>query len=237
MSCSRRCRRTTGRTRRSRTSLPARSRSASSRFTALRVTYVGELGYELHVPADQGASRVGGAGRGRRGVRAAAGRAARDVVAAAGEGLPRLRGRHREHRRPARRRARRSPSPGTSPAASSGATPCWPSAATAAPGWCRCALDDPEPLLHGGEPLLHDGEWVGYIRAGDFGHTLKTSVGLAVVEHADGVTGDWLPEAGSRSTWPARATRRRCRCAPSTTPIASASAAEQGPVSCDRQKA
>ncbi len=28
----------------------------SSRFLALRVTYVGELGYELHIPADQGAS-------------------------------------------------------------------------------------------------------------------------------------------------------------------------------------
>ncbi len=57
-------------------------------------------------------------------------------------------------------------------------------------------LTDPEPLLHGGEPLLHDGEWVGYIRAGDFGHTLGASVGLAVVEHPDGVTGDWLKQGG-----------------------------------------
>ena len=57
-------------------------------------------------------------------------------------------------------------------------------------------LDDPEPLLHGGEPLLRNGEWVGYLRAGDFGHTLGRSVGLAVAEHGDGVTPDWLAQGG-----------------------------------------
>jgi 4-methylaminobutanoate oxidase (formaldehyde-forming) len=34
-------------------------------------------------------------------------------------------------------------------------------------------LGDPEPVLHGGEPVLHDGQWVGYVRAGAFGHTLS----------------------------------------------------------------
>ncbi len=57
-------------------------------------------------------------------------------------------------------------------------------------------LDDPEPLLRGGEPLLHNGAWVGYVRAGDYGHTLKASVGLGVVEHEPGVTSDWLQAGG-----------------------------------------
>ena len=57
-------------------------------------------------------------------------------------------------------------------------------------------LEDPEPVLHGGEPLLHNGSWVGYVRAGSYGHTLGGSVGLAVAEHDAGVTSDWLAAGG-----------------------------------------
>ncbi|CAN1577206.1 Glycine cleavage T-protein, C-terminal barrel domain containing protein [Paracoccaceae bacterium] len=53
-------------------------------------------------------------------------------------------------------------------------------------------LTDPEPLLHGNEPILCDGSYVGYIRAGAFGPTLGASVGLGTVEHAAGVTPDFL---------------------------------------------
>jgi glycine cleavage system T protein len=53
-------------------------------------------------------------------------------------------------------------------------------------------LDDPEPLLIGSEPLFADGAPVGYVRAGAFGHTLGTSVGLAIIEHPGGVTADYL---------------------------------------------
>ena len=53
-------------------------------------------------------------------------------------------------------------------------------------------LDDPEPLLIGSEPLFADGVPVGYVRAGAFGHTLGASVGLAIIEHPGGVTADWL---------------------------------------------
>ena len=53
-------------------------------------------------------------------------------------------------------------------------------------------LHDPEPLLHGNEPVLCDGRDAGYIRAGAFGHTLGASVGLGIVDHADGVTADFL---------------------------------------------
>ena len=58
-------------------------------------------------------------------------------------------------------------------------------------------LEDPEPLLFGGEGVYRDGAWVGYLRAGAFGHTLGASVGLGSVACPDGVTKDWI-DAG---TW------------------------------------
>lgn len=53
-------------------------------------------------------------------------------------------------------------------------------------------LTDPVPLLHGNEPILCDGACLGYVRAGAFGPSLGASVGLALVEHAGGVTPEFL---------------------------------------------
>jgi glycine cleavage system aminomethyltransferase T/glycine/D-amino acid oxidase-like deaminating enzyme len=53
-------------------------------------------------------------------------------------------------------------------------------------------LEDPEPLLYGDEPIYRDGEWVGYIRAGAYGHTLGGAVGLGEVENEAGVTADFI---------------------------------------------
>ena len=53
-------------------------------------------------------------------------------------------------------------------------------------------LDDPEPMLHHAEPVLRDGVAVGYLRAGSYGHTLGASVGLAMVEAGVPLTRDWL---------------------------------------------
>jgi 4-methylaminobutanoate oxidase (formaldehyde-forming) len=58
-------------------------------------------------------------------------------------------------------------------------------------------LQDPGPLLHGNEPVLCDGQTVGYIRAGAFGPTLGAAVGLGVVAHPAGVTADLV----ARSRW------------------------------------
>jgi glycine cleavage system aminomethyltransferase T len=58
-------------------------------------------------------------------------------------------------------------------------------------------LDDPEPLLLGDEPIYRDGALIGRITSGAFGHTLGHSVGMGYVAHADGVdatfvrTGRW----------------------------------------------
>jgi len=51
---------------------------------------------------------------------------------------------------------------------------------------------DPGPLLRGMEPILCDGAYCGYIRAGAFGHTLGASVGLGVIEMDVGIDADLL---------------------------------------------
>ena len=74
-------------------------------------------------------------------------------------------------------------------------------------------LEDPEPLLHGGEPILRDGRWVGHIRAGAYGHSLGAAVGLGMVEDEAGISADMIQGgrfeidiAGTR--YPARASLR-----------------------------
>ena len=42
-------------------------------------------------------------------------------------------------------------------------------------------LTDPEPLLHHGEPVVRDGEIVGYLTSGAYGHALGGAVGLGYV--------------------------------------------------------
>lgn len=42
-------------------------------------------------------------------------------------------------------------------------------------------LTDPEPLLYHNEPLLRDGEIVGYLSSGNYGHHLGAAIGLGYV--------------------------------------------------------
>ena len=74
-------------------------------------------------------------------------------------------------------------------------------------------LEDPEPLLWGGEPVLRDGRWIGHVRAGAYGHTLGGAVGLAMLEDPAGLPADAIDGgrfevdvAGTR--FPARASVR-----------------------------
>ena len=48
-------------------------------------------------------------------------------------------------------------------------------------------MEDPEPLLYYGEPIYRNGERVGYIMSGGYGHTLGGSVGVGPVENSTGV--------------------------------------------------
>jgi heterotetrameric sarcosine oxidase gamma subunit len=54
-------------------------------------------------------------------------------------------------------------------------------------------LDDPEPLLYHNEPVWRDGALVGRVSSAMFGHTIGRSIGLGYVRREDGpVTADWI---------------------------------------------
>jgi 4-methylaminobutanoate oxidase (formaldehyde-forming) len=56
-------------------------------------------------------------------------------------------------------------------------------------------LNDAEPLMYHGEAIWRDGVCVGTIRAGAYGHTLGASVGLGYVESDGPVTRDFISSA------------------------------------------
>lgn len=53
-------------------------------------------------------------------------------------------------------------------------------------------LQDPGPVLWGSEPILRNGVAVGYTSSGSYGHTLGAAVGLGYVKNAEGVTRDFV---------------------------------------------
>lgn len=44
-------------------------------------------------------------------------------------------------------------------------------------------LEDPAPLLHGHEPIFRDGEVAGYLLSAAYGHTLGAAIGLGYIKH------------------------------------------------------
>lgn len=54
----------------------------------------------------------------------------------------------------------------------------------------------PEPMLWGGELLLHGGEPVGQVTSAAWGATVGSSVGLGYLRHDGPVTADWLAAGG-----------------------------------------
>ncbi len=56
-------------------------------------------------------------------------------------------------------------------------------------------LADPARLLYHEEPILADGRIVGSITSGMYGHRLEASLGMGYVEHPDGVSAQWLERA------------------------------------------
>lgn len=53
-------------------------------------------------------------------------------------------------------------------------------------------LDDDQQLLYHNEPIWRDGVMVGHITSGMFGHTLGAAVGMGYVSHSDGVTAEFV---------------------------------------------
>jgi 4-methylaminobutanoate oxidase (formaldehyde-forming) len=166
---------------------------------AVRVTYVGELGFELHVPTEYGAGVYDDL------MTAGADLGVRPVGLAAMTSL-RLEKGYRDF-------GVDIDNTDTPLAAGLGFAVAWDKpggfvgrdalAKARAEGPPRARVvgllaRDPDIDLFGNEPVRRDGRWIGYVRSAAFGHTLGAAVGLAQVTCADGVTTDWL-EAGDFS--------------------------------------
>lgn len=54
------------------------------------------------------------------------------------------------------------------------------------------ALEDPGPLMYHAEPIYRDGDYVGYTSSAMFGYTLGTSIALGYVREDGGVTADFI---------------------------------------------
>jgi sarcosine dehydrogenase len=165
---------------------------AGHRVRALRVTYVGELGWELHMPID-GAGEVF------------------DALMVAGEPLG---------LRPAGYRAIESLRLEKGYRAWGADITPNDSPFEAGLGWAvklkrnidfmgRAAaertasqplrkrmagftVDDPGVTLLGRETILRDGEFAGYLSSGGFGYTIGKSIGYGYLRCAEGVTEDWI---------------------------------------------
>ena len=53
-------------------------------------------------------------------------------------------------------------------------------------------LADADKLLYHGEPIRRDGTIVGFLTSGNYGHTLGAAVGLGYVRNAEGVDSAWV---------------------------------------------
>ena len=57
-------------------------------------------------------------------------------------------------------------------------------------------LDDPEPVLWGSEPILRDGTPVGYTTSGSYGHTVGGAIAMGYINHNQPITAEFI--AGGR---------------------------------------
>ncbi|SON58276.1 Aminomethyltransferase [Hartmannibacter diazotrophicus] len=74
---------------------------------------------------------------------------------------------------------------------------------------CGFAIDSTEVYLTGRETILRNGRQVGYLSSGGWGHTVKTNIGFGYVSNGAGVTDAWLNEGKyevvvAEILWPAR---------------------------------
>ena len=76
-------------------------------------------------------------------------------------------------------------------------------------------LSDPEPLLHHGEVVSYDGAPCGYVRSASYGHTLGGAVGLTMVELGGPITAARLAEG----TWTVEVADRRVPASVSMRPL------------------
>jgi heterotetrameric sarcosine oxidase gamma subunit len=54
------------------------------------------------------------------------------------------------------------------------------------------ALEDNQPMLYHNEPIWRDDEIVGHITSGMFAHTIGTAVGMGYIHHSEPITADFI---------------------------------------------
>jgi len=74
-------------------------------------------------------------------------------------------------------------------------------------------LEDPEPLLYGNEIIYRDGKYVGYLQTGAYGFTLGGAMGMGFVHHEGGATHEFINSGSyeidiASERYPARASLR-----------------------------
>jgi 4-methylaminobutanoate oxidase (formaldehyde-forming) len=159
---------------------------------ALRITYVGELGYELHIPSD-GVERVYaalmGAGRAHgimdAGYRAIESLRLEKAYRAWGADISADTTPYEAGLGFAVRRDVSRPFLGREALLAQRGKPLTRRLAI-------FTVDDPAIVLLGRETIIRDGEVVGWLSSGGYGYTLGTNIGLGYVRSADGVSDAYL---------------------------------------------
>jgi sarcosine dehydrogenase len=159
---------------------------------ALRVTYVGELGWELHMPTDMAVSVY-------------------EALMNAGAGLGLVNAGYRAIETLRLEKGYRAWGADIGPdhtpveAGLAWATKmksgvpflgCEAIAAQLAGGVKKrlvaFTVDDPAVVLLGRETIYRDGQRVGWLSSGGYGHTIGKPIGMGYVRHPDGVTADFV---------------------------------------------
>jgi 4-methylaminobutanoate oxidase (formaldehyde-forming) len=169
-----------------------------ARVLCVRITYLGELGYELYVPAEQAVhvyERVVAAGR------------AHDLRHAGLKALASLRmekgyrdyGHDIDNTDDVLEAGLGFAVALDKPGGFVGrdAVRALRAAGPPARRLVQVQLLDPEPLLFHAEVVHRDGAAVGVVRSASYGHTLGGAVGLAMVDAGEPVTADWI----TSGTW------------------------------------
>ena len=161
---------------------------------AVRITYVGELGWELHIPASQAVVVY-------------------DLLMKAGRDLGVINAGHYAINSLRLEKAYRAWGADISPddtalEAGLGFAIGWKKNADflgkdrlleqkkagLKRGLVTFVLQDPGPVLWGSEPIYRNGQAVGYTTSGSYGHALGAAVGMGYVKCQDGVTPEFIRE-------------------------------------------
>ena len=145
----------------------------------LRLSFVGELGFELHVRTDYARRVEARAARGRGGPRARRLRLPRAGVHAAGEGLPDVG--LRPDDRPRRRSRRAWGSPSRTRAGRSRAARSWRARRRRASSgrWPACWSTPDDADAHAWEPVYDGDRAVSHVASGGYGHRVERSIAYA----------------------------------------------------------